>query len=70
MHELFNESRLYKVWRGAVMSIRLDSGHAVKSTAHQNSYFSKTINDWNSLPLDLIEVADGDIFRTGLQSLL
>ena len=42
----------------------------VSTTAHQNSYFSKTINDWNSLPVDLIEVADADIFRTGLQSLL
>ena len=29
-----------------------------------------TINDWNSLPVDLVEVADADIFRTGLQSLL
>ena len=27
------------------------------------------INDWNSLPVDLVEVADADIFRTGLQSL-
>ena len=36
----------------------------------QNSYFSRTINDWNSLPVDLVEVADADIFRTGLQSLL
>ena len=43
----------------------------VSTTAHQNSYFSRTINDWNStLPVDLVEVADADIFRTGLQSLL
>ena len=36
----------------------------VSTTAHQDSYFSKTINDWNSLPVDLIEIADADIFRT------
>ena len=42
----------------------------VSTTAHQNSYFSRTINDWNSLPVNLVEVADADIFRTGLQSLL
>ena len=42
----------------------------VSTTAHQNSYFSRAINDWNSLPVDLVEVADADIFRTGLQSLL
>ena len=32
--------------------------------------FSRMISDWNVLPADLIEVADTDIFRTGLQSLL
>ena len=42
----------------------------VSTTAHQNSYFSRTINDWNSLPVDIIEVAEADIFRTKLQSLL
>ena len=42
----------------------------VSTTPHQNSYFSRTINDWNSLLVDLVEVADADIFRTGLQSLL
>ena len=28
------------------------------TTAYQNSYFSRTINDWNMLPIDLIEVVD------------
>ena len=42
----------------------------VSTTAHQNSYFSKTNNDWNSLPVDIIEVADADIFRTGLHAII
>ena len=39
-------------------------------TAHQNSYFSRTISDWNKLPTHLIEVTDSDTFKTELQSLL
>jgi len=42
----------------------------VSTSAHQNSYFSRTINDWNLLPIDLIEISDSDNFRTKLQSLL
>ena len=40
------------------------------TTAYQNSYFSRTIKDWNTLPIHLIEIEDTDIFRTRLQSLL
>ena len=40
------------------------------TTAYQNSYFARSINDWNILPIDFIEVVDTDIFRTKLQSLL
>ena len=39
------------------------------TTAHQNSYFSRTISDWNKLPTHLIEVTDSDTFKTELQSL-
>ena len=34
------------------------------TTSYLNSYFSKTINDWNLLPTDIIEVEDTDTFRT------
>ena len=30
------------------------------TTAYQNSYFSRTINEWNILPTDTIEIADTD----------
>ena len=40
------------------------------TTSYLNSYFSKTINDWNLLPTDLIEVEDTDTFKTRLQSFL
>ena len=40
------------------------------TTAHQNSYFLRTISDWNKLPTRLIEVTDSDTFKTKLQSLL
>ena len=36
---------------------------------HQNSYFSRTISDWNKLPVHVIEVTDTDTFKTELQSL-
>ena len=38
------------------------------TTAYQNNYFSRTINDWNILPTDTIEIADTDLFITRLQS--
>ena len=40
------------------------------TTAHQNSYFPRTISDWNKLPTHLIEITDSDTFKTELQSLL
>jgi len=42
----------------------------VSTTAHQKSYFPRTINDWNMLPVYLIEITDNDTFKTELQSLL
>ena len=36
--------------------------------AYQNSYLSRTINDWNILPTDTIEIADTHLFMTRLQS--
>ena len=38
------------------------------TTAYQNSYFSRTINEWNILPTDTIEIADTDLFTARLQS--
>ena len=38
------------------------------TTAYQNSYFSRTINEWNVLPTDTIEIADTDLFTARLQS--
>ena len=35
--------------------------------AHQNSYFSRTVSDWNMLSIHLIEVTDTDTFKTELQ---
>ena len=34
--------------------------------AYQSSYFSKTLNEWNILPKNLIEIVDTDIFKTRL----
>ena len=31
------------------------------TTAYQNSYFSRTVNEWNILPTDTIEIADTDL---------
>ena len=39
-------------------------------TAHQSSYFPRTVSDWNKLPTHLIEITDSDTFKTELQSLL
>ena len=39
-------------------------------TAHQNSYFPRTISDWNKLPTHFMESTDSDTFKTELQSLL
>ena len=38
------------------------------TTAYQNSYFSRTINEWNILTTDTIEIADTDLFTARLQS--
>ena len=38
------------------------------TTPYQNSYFSRTINEWNILPTDTIEIADTDLFTARLQS--
>ena len=40
------------------------------TTAHQNSYFSRAISDWNKLLKHFIKVAETDTFKTELQSLL
>ena len=40
------------------------------TTAHQNSYFIRTISDWNMLPTHFIEIADTDTSKTELQLLL
>ena len=40
------------------------------TTAYQSSYFSRTLNEWNMLPKNLIEVIDTDIFKNRLQLLL
>ena len=42
----------------------------IATTAHQKSYFPRTINDWNMLPVHLIEITDNDTFKIELQSLL
>ena len=39
-------------------------------TAHQNSYFSRIISDWNMLPTHLIEVTDTDAFKTELRKII
>jgi len=40
------------------------------TTAYQYSYFYRTVNDWNKLPLNLIGLTDTDSFINELQSLL
>ena len=40
------------------------------TSAQKNNYFSRTLSDWNMLPVHLIEITDTDTFKTGLQSLL
>jgi len=40
------------------------------TTAYQYSYFYRMVNDWNKLPLNLIELTDTDSFINELQSLL
>ena len=44
--------------------------YSYTTTAHQNSYFSRTISDWNMFPTHLINVTDTNTFKTELQSLL
>ena len=34
---------------------------------HQDSYFSRTISDWNMPPIHLIKVTDTDKYKTELQ---
>ena len=40
------------------------------TTAYQNSYFSRTINEWNHLPHELIQITDTDLFLKQLQTLI
>ena len=40
------------------------------TTAHQNSYVLRTINDRNMLPIHLLKVTDTDTFETELQFVL
>ena len=39
-------------------------------TTYQYSYFYRTMNDWNKVPVNLIELTDTDSFKNDLQSLL
>ena len=36
--------------------------------SYQNSYFSRTIKEWNTLPLNIIDTSDSDLFTSLLQS--
>ena len=38
------------------------------TTSYQQNYFTRTINDWNSLPTNLIEINNHDQFLSNLQS--
>jgi len=44
--------------------------YILPTTAYQYSYFYRTINDWNKLPLNLVEFTDTDSFINELQLLL
>ena len=41
---------------------------SVRTTAYLNSYFPKTISDWNSLPTSLIEISDKNLFLDNIRN--
>ena len=46
----------------------LTHAYADSTYAYQNSFYSKTIKDWNNLPTDIIELDNFDLFATELLS--